>query len=449
MSETNWSELDKQVIWHPFTRMAGWLDSEPLIIDAAEGHYLIDTQGKRYLDGVSSLWVNLFGHGRAEIDEAIRQQLDRVAHSTLLGLGCTPAVALAARLVERTYDPLTRVFYSDNGSTAVEVALKMAYQYWQILGRKSKTRFLALEDAYHGDTLGSVSVGGIDLFHRIFHPLLFNVARIPTPYWYRHGNGDDPEGCRDLCLKALKTTLEQSHQELAALIIEPLVQGAAGIIVHPEGYLREVVRLCREYDVLVIFDEVAVGFGRTGTLFAGEQEGVTPDLLALAKGISGGYLPLAATLATDTIFAAFRDCPNELGTFFHGHSYTGNGLACAAGLASLDLFDSTNILPRLPQRAALLASLLAEHVAPLEHCGQIRQKGLMVGIELVEDRASRQPYAADNLVGVRVCQRVRDLGVMLRPLGPVLVLIPPLTLDDEELTLLVEATAQGIREVTQ
>lgn len=446
---THWTELDKQVLWHPFTRMAGWLDSEPLIIDRAEGHYLIDLQGRRYLDGVSSLWVNLFGHRRPELDDAVRGQLDRVAHSTLLGLGCTPAVALAARLVERTYSPLTRVFYSDNGSTAVEVALKMAYQYWQILDRRSKTRFLALQEAYHGDTLGSVSVGGIDLFHRIFHPMLFNVSRVPNPYWYRDGDGDDPQGCRDRCLEALRTTLERHHESLAALVIEPLVQGAAGIIVQPEGYLREAVRLCREHDVLVVFDEVAVGFGRTGTLFAGEQEGVSPDLLALAKGISGGYLPLAATLTTDAIFAAFRDCQNELGTFFHGHSYTGNGLACAVGLASLELFDTLQILTRLPERTALLAALLDKHVAPLEHCGQIRQKGLMVGIELVEDRSTRRPYAAKDLVGARVCQRVRNLGVMLRPLGPVVVLMPPLTLDDEELTLLVEATAQGIREITQ
>lgn len=445
----HWSELDKKVLWHPFTRMAGWLESDPVIIDAAEGHYLIDTAGRRYLDGVSSLWVNLFGHRRPELDRAVRDQLDRVAHSTLLGLGSTPAVALAAELVRRSYDPLSRVFYSDNGSTAVEVALKIAYQYWQIRGPRTKTRFLALEDAYHGDTLGSVSVGGIDLFHRIFHGLIFNVERVPTPYWYRDGAGDDPEGCRDRCLAALETTLENHHAELAALVIEPLVQGAAGIIVHPEGYLREVVRLCREHQVLVIFDEVAVGFGRTGTLFAGEQEGVAPDLLALAKGISGGYLPLAATLTTEEIFTTFADCPDELGTFFHGHSYTGNALACAAGLASLELFDSLDLLTRLPGRAALLAELLEKHVAPLEHCGQIRQKGLMVGIELVEDRASRRPYAAEALVGARVCQRVRDLGVMLRPLGSVIVLIPPLTLSDAELELLVTSAARGIREITQ
>ncbi len=444
-----WTDLDKQVIWHPFTRMAGWLDSDPVIIDAAEGHYLIDTQGRRYLDGVSSLWVNLFGHRRKELDDAVRSQLDRVAHSTLLGLGCTPAVALAKRLVDCTYDPLTRVFYSDNGSTAVEVALKIAYQYWQIRGEKQKTGFLALEDAYHGDTLGSVSVGGIDLFHRIFHPLLFNVARTPTPYWYHQGNGDDPEGCRDRCLEALETTLKKAAHTLCAMVIEPLVQGAAGIIVHPEGYLREVCRLCREHDVLVVFDEVAVGFGRTGTLFAGEQEGVAPDLLALAKGISGGYLPLAATLATDEIFQTFANCTDELGTFFHGHSYTGNALACAAGLASLDLFDSLDILAQLPGRIDRLTKLLQEQVAPLAHCGQIRQKGFMVGIELVEDRQTRRPYGAEDLVGARVCQRARDFGVMLRPLGPVIVLIPPLTLSDDEMSLLVESAARAIREVTE
>ncbi|MFH2007289.1 MAG: adenosylmethionine--8-amino-7-oxononanoate transaminase [bacterium] len=442
-------ELDKRHLWHPFTRMATWLEEEPLIIERAEGHYLYDTQGRRYFDGVSSLWVNLFGHRRPELDDAIQRQLRRVAHSTLLGLSGVPAIELAAALVDRTYARLSRVFYSDNGSTAVEVALKMAYQYWQIVGRTEKRRFLALSDAYHGDTLGSVSVGGIDLFHRIFHPLLFNVARIPSPYWYRHGAGDDPEACRNDCLQALQRTLAEQADELAALVIEPLVQGAAGIIVHPEGYLREAVRLCREHDVLVIFDEVAVGFGRTGTMFAGEQEGVEPDLLALAKGISGGYLPLAATLATEQLFEAFQNHEGELGTFFHGHSYTGNALACAAGLASLQIFEREDILDGVLRKAGLLKQLLEQQVAPLRHCGQIRQKGLMVGIELVRDRASRQPYPAEALVGARVCKRIRELGVMLRPLGSVIVLIPPLTTTEEELAHLVGATARGIREETE
>ena len=448
MNTPTLSDLDKKHLWHPFTRMSTWLDSDPLIIERAEGCYLVDTEGRRYLDGVSSLWVNLHGHRRPEIDEAIRNQLDRVSHSTMLGLSSPPAIELAARLVKCTYPSLQRVFYSDNGSTAVEAALKMAYQYWQIVGRPAKQRFIALEDAYHGDTLGSVSVGGMDLFHRIFHPLLFNVVRAPSPYWYRYAGGDDPEACRDHCLAELHRLLEKHHHELAALVIEPLVQGAAGMIVQPDGYLKQVVALCREHEVLVIFDEVAVGFGRTGTLFAGSQEEVEPDLLALAKGISGGYLPLAATLSTSPLFDAFRDA-SELHTFFHGHSYTGNPLACAAGLASLDIFENESLATRLPEKARRLGRLLGAHVAPLAHCGQIRQKGLMVGIELVNNRQTRAPYSQDRLIGAEVCARVRDFGVLLRPLGPVIVLVPPLSISDDELSLLVTATARGIAEVTQ
>lgn len=438
---------DRKYLWHPFTRMATWLEEEPLIIERAAGHHLIDVQGRSYLDGGSSLWVNLHGHREPHLDRAVREQLDRVAHSTLLGLSCVPSIELARELVNHTYKPLSRVFYSDNGSTAVEVALKMAFQYWQIRRRPRKCRFIALKEAYHGDTLGSVSVGGIDLFHRLFQPLLFQVDRVPSPYWYRFGQGDNPRACRDHCLAELSRLLEQHHSEYAALIIEPLVQGAAGMIVQPDGYLSEVVRLCRKHQVLVIFDEVAVGFGRTGTLFAGEQEGVSPDLLALAKGISGGYLPLAATLVTEEIFDVFRRAEGERSTFFHGHSYTGNALACAVGLASLRLLCDTGLIDRIPAKAELLSRLLTDRVSHLPNCGQIRQKGLMVGIELVADRPSREPFAPEILIGNRVCRRIRDFGVLLRPLGHILILLPPLTIGDDELLQLVEATARGIEDV--
>jgi len=448
MTDLRWPERDQAVLWHPFTRMSSWLEGHPVVIERAEGHDLIDTEGRRYLDGISSLWVNVVGHRRPEIDAAVRAQLDRVAHSTLLGLSSIPAIELAEQLLAVGYPELSRVFYSDNGSTAVEIALKMTFQYWQLRGEPRRTRFLALADAYHGDTLGSVSVGGIDLFHRIFHPLLFQAVRLPAPDVYRFGDGQSPDACRESCLSALDALLERHHLELAAVVIEPLVQGAAGMIVQPDGYLRGVVERCRRRGLLVIFDEVAVGFGRTGTWFAGMQESVAPDLLAVAKGLSGGYLPLAATLTTAEVFETFRTARSELATFFHGHSYSGNPLACAAGVATLEVLRRYRVIEQVPGKAAHLARRLADRVAGLPHVGQIRQKGLLVGIELVQDRATRTPYPAEALIGARVCQRVRDLGVMLRPLGPVIVLVPPLTLTEAELDRLVDAAAQGIAEVT-
>jgi adenosylmethionine-8-amino-7-oxononanoate aminotransferase len=440
---------DKRFVWHPFTQMRDWLEDEPLVIERAEGNHLIDVHGRRYFDGVSSLWVTVHGHHRVEIDAAIRAQLDRVAHSTLLGLSNVPAIELAERLVSVAPHGLGKVFYSDNGSTAVEVALKIAYQYWCHRGRPEKKRFVALSQAYHGDTIGSVSVGGIDLFHRLFSGLLFEAYRVPTPYWYRCAEAPDPVSCRDLCLAALARTLESHAGEIAAFVLEPLVQGAAGMLVQPHGYLKEAAELCRQHGVLLICDEVATGFGRTGTLFACSQEDVTPDLLCVAKGITGGYLPLAATLATDTIYEAFLGSHAEQKTFFHGHTYTGNPLACAAALASLELFERDNVLADLAPKIAQLSTLLEERIAPLAHVGQIRQRGFMVGIELVQERASKAEYPYQSAIGARVCRAVRRHGVILRPLGSVIVLMPPLSTTPAELTALVEATRAAILEETE
>jgi adenosylmethionine-8-amino-7-oxononanoate aminotransferase len=435
---------DKQYLWHPFTQMADWVAGEPLVIERGEGNYLFDTEGRRYLDGVSSLWVNLHGHRHPHIDAAIRAQLDRIAHSTLLGLASVPAIELAERLIAVAPPGLGKVFYSDNGSTAVEVAVKIAYQYWAQRGRPEKKRFVALASAYHGDTLGSVSIGGIDLFHRIFGGLLFDALHVPSPYWYRCDEAPDPVSCRDLCLTALARTLEAHGHELAAFVLEPLVQGAAGMLLQPEGYLREAAALCRRHDVLLICDEVATGFGRTGTLFACSQEDVSPDLLCLAKGISGGYLPLAATLTTDEIYAAFLGAYGERRTFFHGHSYSGNPLACAAGIASLEIFERDRVLESLPAKIALLRAELDAHVAPLAHVGEIRQRGLMVGIELVLDRSTRAEYPYESAIGARVCQRLRADGYLLRPLGPVVVLMPPLSITASEIRGLTAAVAAAI-----
>lgn len=438
---------DKRYVWHPFTQMQDWVADDPIIIEAAEGNYLIDVEGRRYLDGVSSLWLNVHGHRHPDIDEAIRAQLARVAHSTLLGLANVPSIELAERLVEIAPRGLSRVFYSDSGSTAVEVALKIAFQYWRQRGRPEKRKFLALAEAYHGDTIGSVSVGGIDLFHGIYGPLLFDVVRVPTPYWYRCPEAPTPEACRDYCLEALERALHAHGNEIAAFVVEPLVQGAAGMITQPQGYLRRAADLCRAHDVLLICDEVATGFGRTGTMFACTQEGVTPDLMCVAKGLTGGYLPLAATLTTDDVYAAFLGNYAEQKTFFHGHSYTGNPLACAAALASLDVFERERVLDRLAPKIELLHALLDEHIAPLPHVGQVRQRGVMVGIELVRDRATKEPYPFATAIGARVCRALRRAGILLRPLGPVVVFMPPLSITEDELRHLVQATRSAIAEV--
>ncbi|MFZ5867473.1 MAG: adenosylmethionine--8-amino-7-oxononanoate transaminase [Thermodesulfobacteriota bacterium] len=445
---TNWAELDTKYLWHPFTQMEEWARTEPLVIERAEGNYLIDTEGRKYLDGVSSLWVNIHGHQRAEIDEAISRQLEKVAHTTLLGLGSVPSIQLAQKLVELAPEGLTRVFFSDSGSTAVEVALKIAFQYWRNKGLEQKTRFVALSDAYHGDTLGSVSVGGMDLFHSIFRPLLFNTLFIPAPFPYRNPELT-PEECRDASLEQFRYLAEERSHEIAALIVEPLCQGAAGMIVHPRGFLSGLEAICREYGILLICDEVATGFGRTGTMFACEHEGVRPDLMALAKGISGGYLPLAATMTTEEIYEAFLGQYTQYKTFFHGHSYTGNPLACAAALASLRIFEQERVLEQCGPKIELIGRMLEREIRPLSHVGDIRQCGFMVGIELVQDKDTRTSFEPGFRMGAQVTQQVRRYGVILRPLGDVVVLMPPLSITHDEIKVLVSATARSIHEVCE
>ncbi len=444
----DWVELDRRYLWHPFTSQRQWVEGEPLVIERAEGNYLIDSEGRRYLDGVSSLWVTVHGHNRPEINQAIREQLDRMAHSTLLGLTHPGAAELAERLVGVAPEGLARVFYSDNGSTAVEIALKLAYQYWQLAGQPRKRRFLHLEHSYHGDTLGAVAVGGIPVFHEVFGPLLLDTLSVPAPHPYRHPSGGSADEVRDLALAALARTLELRGDEIAAFILEPLVQGAAGMLVHPPGYLARAAELCRRHDVLLIADEVATGFGRTGTMFACQQEAVTPDFLCLAKGLTGGYLPLAATLTTPRVYDLFlAEAPRERRAFYHGHTFTGHPLGCAAALASLDLFEKDAVLAGLPLRVERLNSGLARFLATHPNVGDVRQRGLMIGLELVADRASAAPLPPDDVTGARVCAAARKHGVLLRPLGDVLVLMPPLSISVEEIDLLVTAVEEAVREV--
>src|SRR5260221_1765214 len=435
MNTPDFRRLDNDHVWHPFTPMLEHGREETPVIAAAEGFELIDTDGRRYLDGVSSLWCNVHGHRVPEIDAAIREQLDNIAHSTLLGLASVPSVRLAAELVRQAPQGLVRVFFSDNGSTAVEAALKIAYQYYRQRGKRgvdgpsrsggseNRDLFVSLSGAYHGDTVGSVSVGGIDLFHSVYGGLLFKTLKVPSPASYRLPEGGTAESYRSYCEAELERVFVENRGRIAGLVIEPLVQGAAGILVHPEGYLARARALTTAHDVLLIADEVATGFGRTGTLWACEQEHVRPDLLCLSKGITGGYLPLAATLAGDEVYNAFLDEPALGKTFYHGHTYTGNPLACAAALASLELFEKNRVLDSVRHNAKLLARRLAE-LGNHPHVGDVRHKGIMVGIELVAHKSGKQAFDAAARVGHRVVLAARERGVIIRPLGDVIVLMP-------------------------
>jgi adenosylmethionine-8-amino-7-oxononanoate aminotransferase len=412
---------DRNHLWHPFTQQQGWAEEDPVIVESADRCELVDVDGNRYIDGVSSLWCNVHGHRHPAIDVAVREQMDRVSHSTMLGLSHRPAIELAQRLVDIAPPGLTRVFYSDSGSTATEIALKMAFQYWQQQGER-RTRFISLRDAYHGDTIGSVSVGGIDLFHAAYGPLLFEAL---------HAEPGDPADMERL--------LSENEGDVAAVIMEPLVQGAAGMLVHPEGYLRAVRELCDRHDVLLICDEVATGFGRTGRMFACQHEDVAPDLMCVAKGITGGYLPLAATLATERIYEGFLGRHEEFKTFFHGHTYTGNPLACAAAIATLKLFEQERTLEHLERKIELLGELL-EPVASTPGVAEVRRRGFMTGIEL-------EGFPVEARAGHQVTLAARRRGAIVRPLGDVVVLMPPLAISQRDLRRLVSITAESIAEV--
>jgi len=427
------SEKDHRCLWHPFTQMQDWLNEEPILIESGEGAVLRDTNGNEYIDANSSIWTNLHGHRHPAITAAIKAQLDRIAHSSLLGLSNVPAIELAEKLVHlaritnhESRSPLSRVFYSDDGSTAMEVAIKMALHYWVHKGQPQRKKFVAFADAYHGDTIGAVSVGGIDLFHAAYRPLLFEVARVT--------NVDE-----------FARFLKREGNETAAACIEPLIQGAAGMRLWPKGMLRQLADLCREHGVLLIADEVMTAFGRTGTMFACEQEEVVPDFMALAKGLTGGYLPLAATLTTEEVFEAFLGDYAEMKTFFHGHSYTGNQLGCAAALANLQIFEEENTLVSLRPKIRHLSAIL-HSLSSLPHVGEVRQCGFIAGVELFKDAARKIPYEWKKKSGIRVCQALRKRGVLTRPIGNTIVVMPPYCVTTEQLDRIGNTLAESIRE---
>ncbi|MGJ9384996.1 adenosylmethionine--8-amino-7-oxononanoate transaminase [Salipaludibacillus sp. CF4.18] len=438
-------EISKKHLWLPFTQMKDY-DEDPLIIESGDGIKVKDIHGKEYFDGFSSVWLNVHGHRKKELDNAIKNQLEKIAHSTLLGMTNVPATKLAEKLIELSPEKLTRVFYSDSGAEAMEIALKMAFQYWKNIGRPEKQKFISMKNGYHGDTVGAVSIGSIDLFNKVYGALMFESFNAPIPNVYR-SELDDPAQCRDECLQTLEQLLVKSHEEIAALSIESMVQGAGGITVMPEGFLAGVRELCTKYDVLMIVDEVATGFGRTGKMFACDHEGVQPDLMAAGKGITGGYLPIAVTFTTEEIYEAFYDDYQTLKTFFHGHSYTGNQLGCAVAIENIRLFESEKITEQVAQKSEALHAILHE-LDTLPHVGDIRQLGFMCGIELVQSRETKKAYPSEKRVGYQVSLKMRELGMLTRPMGDVIVFMPPLVSTKEELEAMVAIMKEAINEVT-
>jgi len=442
-----WEQLDKKYIWHPFTQMKGWVENPQLVIDRGEGVKLYDVDGKEYLDAISSLWVNIHGHRRKEINEAVIAELNKIEHSTLLGLINEPSAELAEKLVEVTPAGLEKVFYSDDGSTAVEAAIKIAFQYWNYAGHPGKKDFINLGDSYHGDTVGAVSVGNVEVFHKAYKPLLFQTHRVSCPSYY-HTNADvhSEKEFLDFLLKELEDYLKENADHTAAMIIEPLCQCAAGMLMQPEGYIKGVRDLTKKYNVLLIVDEVAVGFGRTGLMYACNHEGVLPDMMCLSKGISAGYLPLGATLVTKEIYNAFLGEPTDYKTFYHGHSYTGNNLACAAGLASLKIFKEDHVIDNLPPKI----KVIQEHFArmnEMEFVGDARQCGMLGGIELMLDKEHRIPFAAKLQMAGGICQNARKYGLIIRNIGDVIVFMPPLVSTTDEIDGMLSRLEKSMQEI--
>ena len=432
---------DREYVWHPFTQMQDWLDEDPVIIERGEGIYLIDIDGNRYLDGIASMWTNVHGHNHPDLNAALKKQIDKISHATLLGYSNLPAIELAQKLVEITPVGLNKVFYSDNGSTAVEVALKMAFQYWQHLGDPQRNLFVHFENAYHGDTIGAMSVGGIDTFHSTFNSLLFDAVPVSTP------QGVSDAESRTLWLNAVARVLAENEGKIAGIILEPLIQGAGGMLIAPKGFLNGLGALAKKWNTLLIVDEVMTGFGRTGKMWACEHENISPDILCTAKGLTAGYLPLAATITTDEIYSAFLADYSERKTFFHGHTYTGNPLGCAVALENIAIFEREELIDKLQTTITHFKCRLQEFYQ-LKHVGDVRVCGMAAGIELMKDIDNTIPYAYEERIGIRVCKAALRKGALLRPLVNTIVLMPPLQISVSELDALLDITYSAIDEVT-
>ena len=439
----SWMQRDLSVLWHPCTQMKDH-EQLPLIpIRRGDGVWLEDFDGKRYLDAVSSWWVNVFGHANPRINQRIKDQLDQLEHVMLAGFSHQPVVELSERLVQITPAGLDRVFYTDNGSTGIEVALKMSFHYWRNIGQPGKQRFVTLTNSYHGETVAAMSVGDVALFTDTYKPLLLDTFKVPSPDCYLRPDGTSWEEHSRVMFGHMEQTLAEHHREIAAVIVEPLIQGAGGMRLYHPIYLTLLREACNRYDVHLIHDEIAVGFGRTGTMFACEQAGITPDFLCLSKALTGGYLPMAAVLTTDTLYQAFYDDYSTLRAFLHSHTYTGNPLACAAALATLDIFEQDDTLQANKALAKRMATATA-HLSDHPHVAEVRQTGMALAIEMVQDKHGKAPYPWQERRGLKVYQHALERGALLRPLGSVVYFLPPYTITEEQIDFLAEVATEGI-----
>ncbi len=441
---TELQKMDLQHVWHPCSQMKDYEDFPPIVIKKGQGVWLYDEKNNRYLDAVSSWWVNLFGHANPRISQALSEQAFTLEHVIFANFSHVPAIKLAQKLVALTPRSLQKVFFADNGSSAIEIALKMSFQYHMQIGKTTKKRFLALTDAYHGETLGALSVGGVDLYNEVYQPLLLDTVRAQGPDCFRCPFNKNPQSCDAQCISFVEKELSQHHMEITAVIIEPLIQAAAGMKMYPSIYLRRLRELCTNYDVHLIADEIAVGFGRTGTLFACEQAAISPDFMCLSKGLTGGYLPLSVVLTTNEVYQAFYDDYATMKAFLHSHSYTGNTLACRVALEVLSMFEEEHYIDIVQEKGERMRKLAVEAFSDLPFVGEYRQVGFVGAIELVANREMKEPFSSEERIGYQIYKRALTKGLLIRPLGNVLYFMPPYIITDEEMQFMIQTTKETI-----
>ena len=444
MSNQSLSERDLSVLWHPCTQMKDHENSPIIPIKKGQGVWLEDFDGNRYLDAISSWWVNLFGHANPHINAALKDQIDKLEQVIFAGFSHEPAIYLAEQLVAVTPKGLERCFYADNGSAAVEVALKMSFHYWRNNSHTNKTKFITLENSYHGETLGALAVGNVALYKETYAPLLMEVITVPSPDCYFRAAGESWADYSTRRFELMEHTLQQHSESVCAVIIEPLVQCAGNMRMYDPIFLSLLRAACDKYQVHLIVDEIAVGFGRTGTLFACEQAAISPDFMCLSKGLTGGYLPLSAVMTTNEIYQAFYDDYHKLNAFLHSHSYTGNALACRTGLATLEIFQQNNVIENNKRLAAIMKQMTT-HFIEHAHVAEVRQRGMIVAIELVKNKQTREPYPWQERRGLKVYQYALSKGVLLRPLGNVIYFMPPYIITEVELLLIAKVAFEGIQ----
>ena len=440
----DWIKRDLKYNWHPYTQMKDCGEFPPILIEKARGAKLFDNRGNFYYDTISSWWCNVHGHNHPKIKKAIKRQLDKLEHILFAGFTHKGAILLAEKLVSVAPKNLTKVFFSDNGSTAVETALKTSFQYWQNIGKKKKTKFVSLKKGYHGDTVGAMSVSGIDLFSKVFSPLVFSSFKADSPYCYRCPEGKEKAGCSIECIKSLEAILEAGHRKIAAIILEPLVMAAGGMIIYPKEYLKKASLLAKKYGVHLILDEVATGFGRTGKMFASEHAKVEPDFMCLSKGLTAGYLPMGATLTTEKVYQAFYADYDKGKTFFHGHTFTANPIAASAALASLAVFEEENTLRKIKTLIPVFHRGLAK-LKNLSIVGDVRCIGMIGAVELVKNKQTKEPFGPNEKIGLKIYKEGLKRNIILRPLGNVIYLYLPLCVKKSELKFILAQTSCSLQ----